>query len=281
MLGSAGDQLCSPQGFGGAEVVGVDALSPKMAIPGEEVLAILAPVRGETTLKVRAFEPSSSIPELLPGRAEEFGLEEYVRTLRTITAPAVTLAELAEQLGPFDAIKLDIEGLDGPLLMAAPQALAGCLVVQMELRFLPFYEGEPHLDELVLWMRERGFEVVRVDVEHWRYADARGLSRNGRSVFADVIFARRADGLGERERIRMIRCLGMFGQKSYAAHLASALSPEQRSSLLEFLRACKDSPSRWMVPEPWLALGDFVRAARRWLGRHLRPPRFRFEHQGR
>jgi Methyltransferase FkbM domain len=248
----------------------------------EPLQNIVAATKGEVTLTQRRWIPCSSIYPPFPAVLADFGMEEYYEPVAEIRGAAVTLTDLAARYGiVFDYIKTDIEGLDGPVIQSAGAALNQCLVVTMELRFLPNYEGEPYFDEVVRDMRTRGFEVLRVDVENWRYDTShRAQFFDGRSVHADVTFVRTPKeimaGPNPREGlVRQIIILTMIGRFSYAEHVLekylvgapAALRSELNALIVKGARRDTIWLARWTgLPE----LQKLYRAARSKVGRMLK-----------
>ncbi|WP_412068474.1 FkbM family methyltransferase [Rubrivirga sp. IMCC43871] len=55
------------------------------------------------------------------------------------------------------ALKVDAQGYEREGLAGAEASLARIDAVQRELSFVPLYEGEPPAEEVMAWMRGRGF----------------------------------------------------------------------------------------------------------------------------
>jgi hypothetical protein len=224
---------------------------------------------------------------------QDFGQEEYVRAVKEITLPAITLKSMASRNGvTFDYIKTDIEGLDGPVACSAPEVVERSLVMTMELRFLPFYEGEPHFDEVVKFMRELGFDVLRLDIEHWRYATKNRKSHlDGRSVYANTTFVRSVDRILEGPDsqhlfVKQIVILCMVGYPSYAEHLLENYlgnsSPDLQNELSRLIQSSVVQGvgplARFLdLPE----LSNVYWALRRKVAMAVKRRRFKMEHVGR
>jgi hypothetical protein len=113
----------------------------------------------------------SSVLEPNPSLIEKYGLKEMYRIKQKHIVEAVTLAELADrnQVSDWDCIKTDLEGLDFEVIRGLGERIRNTSVVQMELRFEPFYAGEPHFHEVAAWLHERGFEILDIRPERWRH----------------------------------------------------------------------------------------------------------------
>ena len=263
----------------------LDAVNAKVkggAMRVEPLQSIVAAADGEATLTQRRWIPCSSIYPPITSIIRDFGIEDYYQPVREIRAEAVTVAGLAARYGiAFDYIKTDIEGLDGPVIQSAGAVLDQCLVATMELRFLPNYEGEPYLDEVVRDMRSRGFDVLRVDVNNWRYNTRHQRDfLDGRVTDADVTFVRSPTRIAAGPRpqedfLRQILILAMIGRPSYAEHLLekyladapAALRAEIAALIVSSARRGILWPARWFnLPE----LQRLYRALRSKLGRRLK-----------
>lgn len=98
-------------------------------------------------------------------------------------------------LAPVDYIKLDIQGAELMALKGGEKVLADCVAVQLEVSFIPLYEGQPSFGEVDLYMRSRGFAPhCFTEVKPWsiapvkKYGDER-LPFN-QLLEADVVYIR-------------------------------------------------------------------------------------------
>jgi hypothetical protein len=287
VLGSIGDRPRKMPAEIQRAMRGIFLDAVNAGVKGEHMRAeplqnIIAAMEGEVTLTQRRWIPCSSVFPPIPKVLADFGVEEYYEAVGEIRGPAVTLTGLAARIGStFDYIKTDIEGLDGPVIKSAGELLDRCLVVTMELRFLPNYEGEPYFDEVVGDMRAGGFEILRVDVENWRY-DTKNRAQffDGRSVHADVTFVRSPEriiaGPDPYENfVRQIIILTMIGRFSYAEYLLErhlgGASTDLRSELAALIVDSARREGIW--PARWAALPELqklYRALRSKLGRLLK-----------
>lgn len=90
------------------------------------------------------------------------------------TAPTVTSAFL----------KLDVQGFELTVLAGAKRFLEKCLFVQIEVSFSPTYSKGAHAGEIILAMRESGFECIDIlDLLRDKY-------RPYKIIEADLLFKR-------------------------------------------------------------------------------------------
>lgn len=59
-------------------------------------------------------------------------------------------------------LKLDVQGFELMVLSGAKSFLEKCLFVQIEVSFSPTYSGGAHAGEIILAMREYGFECIEI-----------------------------------------------------------------------------------------------------------------------
>ena len=66
---------------------------------------------------------------------------------------------------------MDVQGAELGVLRHGPDTLADCLAVQLEVSFVPLYEGQPPFGEVDLFMRAAGFLPHRfVHMKRWSIA---------------------------------------------------------------------------------------------------------------
>jgi len=146
---------------------------------------------GKRVFYKRAWAPCSSLLDADPEVALSFGHEGYIRIVDSSEVECETLTALLDQegIGRVDLFKTDLEGLDFEVLSSAPDLLSRSLVVQSELRFQPFYLGEPHFHDVAAYLTDKGFELISMKPEVWKYPTTNSaVHRDGRLVWADTIF---------------------------------------------------------------------------------------------
>lgn len=109
-------------------------------------------------------------------------LSEVPRSV--VRMPVRTLDEVLAQhaMQPLSLLKLDVQGFELEVLKGADQTLANVPWVLLEVSLTPYNEGSPLIDEVLTWMRARGYGLSEV-VDLSR-------DRAGRLVQADVLFNR-------------------------------------------------------------------------------------------
>ena len=118
---------------------------------------------GSATINVASNETSSS---LLPMRGEHMAAAPQVQYVGTETVEVSTLdaevgAEVEKARAPF--LKIDTQGFERAVLAGGPAVVARCVGLQLELSFVPLYEGGMLVDEAVSWAYEHGFHLAVVE----------------------------------------------------------------------------------------------------------------------
>jgi hypothetical protein len=133
-------------------------------------------------MHVAAEDDSSSLLPIGERQKSEFGTRE-------ISQRQVAVGTLEEYLSPTlpgrVLLKIDVQGCELDVLVGAGDALSLVDEVFAECSFVPLYEGQALADEVICYLRARGFSLVGVF----------GLTRSsdGECLQADLLF-RRADG---------------------------------------------------------------------------------------
>ena len=163
---------------------------------------VIAQKDGKVIFTERAFSDCSSVLEPIQEKVTFFGLEPNYQIVTRSQKDAMGPVSLAELIAKYrfsaHVLKCDLEGLDGSFCMSFLENVPELDLLQMELRFEEFYEGEMPLHEVLARMRLHGFEVISCKTEDWVPAIGRdGVfgsmpSTDGVTAYADVIFARSA-----------------------------------------------------------------------------------------
>ncbi len=83
-------------------------------------------------------------------------LREFTTTIKTEQVQTRRLDDIPDIIGA-DFIKCDVQGADLDVLKGAEGHLAKALVVQVEVEFLPLYEGQPLFADVDTYLRSQGF----------------------------------------------------------------------------------------------------------------------------
>jgi FkbM family methyltransferase len=231
---------------------------------------------GPRLFKHRAFPEGSSFLDPHPGLVRDYGLEQYYRLVHEETIECANVQDLldAQNIHHVDLIKTDLEGMDLEVLRSAPKLLRTALVLQCELRFQPFYRGEPDLFEAMAFLQPLGFDLVSLRPHVWKYATPnRHRVRDGRLTWADTILFLKPDrvrelGLGWQACAKQILLAGLLGLANFAEHLfelyAEQLPSPMREELSTWVRPGWSLGGRLAhgiarLPGGWLILGAIRR----------------------
>ncbi len=137
-------------------------------------------------------------------------LHEFTTTIKTDRVQTKRLDDIAE-ITRVDFIKCDVQGGDLDVLKGAERHLAKTLVVQVEVEFVPLYEGQPLFAEIDIYLRGLGFILHTFNDMTGRAM--KPLIVNGaldkavrQVMWADAIFIKdfeRFDGLGGEDLLKM------------------------------------------------------------------------------
>jgi FkbM family methyltransferase len=143
--------------------------------------AALAPATGQSLMHVSRQDDSSSLLPITATQGQLFRGTDEVRTETVRTAPLSEFLD-GNSIEEPALLKLDVQGYELEALRACGDLLDKFAYVYAEGSFVELYEGQVLADDLIAWLRERGYELVRsfesVSDEH------------GQTIQADMLFER-------------------------------------------------------------------------------------------
>jgi FkbM family methyltransferase len=118
---------------------------------------------GEATINVASNSDSSSLLPMLDAHREAAPSVDYVaqETIAVALLDDVATDVLRDAKRPF--LKIDTQGFEREVLAGAPGTVEKCVGVQLELSFVPLYEGGMLVDEAVGWAYAHGFRLVGIE----------------------------------------------------------------------------------------------------------------------
>lgn len=145
----------------------------------------IGPAHGESDIHLSARDDSSS---LLPIAAQQSAL--FPGTAE-VGVQRIRVARLSEHLPPEGIeepalLKVDVQGFELQALAGCEDLLARFTWVYAECSFVELYSGQAFADEVIAWLRERGFALRGV------YNMA--YDKQGRAVQADFLFQQQSAG---------------------------------------------------------------------------------------
>ncbi|MDQ3678395.1 MAG: FkbM family methyltransferase [Actinomycetota bacterium] len=202
---------------------------------------IVAGSPGIRRFTTRSFVSVSGLLEPKPELVEKYALQEYFRVVDRKLVRTRTLPSMLDEhgIGHVDLLKTDLEGMDLEVLLACGGFLDRAYCVQCELRFEPFYEGEPVFHDALAALDGRGFDLLSLSTETWQpatpYRETLVHRRDGQTVWADCILIRRLAADDVVGRARQVVLLSGLAQRAVAAYVLGTVAeriPHQCRDLL-------------------------------------------------
>ena len=141
----------------------------------------IGPVCGNATIHISRRDDSSSLLPITATQVALFPGTEEAATNIVRVGPLREFISAADIQVPA-LLKLDVQGFELEVLRGCEDMLGLFACVYAECSFMELYAGQALADEVIAWLRERGFELR--GVHNMEY------DRRGRSIQADFLFAR-------------------------------------------------------------------------------------------
>jgi FkbM family methyltransferase len=143
--------------------------------------AAIGPVPGNATIHISRRDDSSSLLPITATQVALFpGTEEAAIAIVRV-APLREFISMAEIEAPA-LLKVDVQGYELEALRGCEDMLGQFAYVYAECSFVELYAGQAMADEVIAWLRERGFRL--------RGVQNTAYDRDGRAIQADFLFAR-------------------------------------------------------------------------------------------
>ena len=141
-----------------------------------------------------------------PGRefAAQFAGEDF-SILQSVQVNGTSLDAVYqnENLASPDFLKLDTQGSETACLRGASRILHGVYLAEVEVEFVPIYEGQPLFHDVMKFMTEHGFELLYLN-RVFGQRNAYGGPSRGQIIFRDALFGRSRNMVGELETSKLI-----------------------------------------------------------------------------
>jgi FkbM family methyltransferase len=105
-----------------------------------------------------------------------------------------------------DIVKLDTQGTELAILQGATECLRRTSLVEVEVEFLPLYEGQALFPDIMKYMLDSGFDLLYLNRVFQQRKGYPGFAK-GQITFGDALFARREDRCGDLDEQRLARYL--------------------------------------------------------------------------
>lgn len=221
-----------------------------------KVRTVIAGSKGLRTFRQRRYGPCSSLFEPRKDLIEMYGLGKYYELVSASEVQCETLPDFLAGFGlpAVDFLKTDLEGADFEIIQSCGRLLDTMLAVQCELRFQPFYVGEPHFHQVAGYFNEHGFELVAMKPEFWKPRTAHARAhRDGRLVWADCLFMRSA-ATDSLDQAKQIVIASMLGRRSHAEYLAERFGSSLPEGWIAELKGLTEPRRRLRETWIWKAL---------------------------
>jgi len=172
---------------------------PKLKeIYGQDI-SLFSEIVGDGSIQtLHVANPASGMTSLLkPSEPHLSFFNGFTRFGKIDSTEQVATVKLDEVAGlpELDFLKMDIQGAELQVLKHGTKKLARCSMIQLEVSFVPLYEGQPPFGEIDLWMRSQGFiPHCFTDVKRWSISP---ITRNNddRTPFnqlleADIVYVK-------------------------------------------------------------------------------------------
>jgi FkbM family methyltransferase len=141
----------------------------------------IGPVTGDATIHVSRRDDSSSLLPITARQVALFPGTEESSTAIVRVAPLREFISAAEIEAPA-LLKVDVQGYELEALRGSEDMLGQFAFVYAECSFVELYGGQALADEVIAWLRDRGFRLRGVHNTEY--------DRGGRAIQADFLFAR-------------------------------------------------------------------------------------------
>jgi FkbM family methyltransferase len=142
-----------------------------------------------------------------PGRefAAQFAGEDF-GILRSVQVKGTSLDAVYEKesLAPPDFLKLDTQGSELACLRGASGILREVCLAEVEVEFMPIYEGQPLFHDVMKFMTEHSFELLYLNRVFGQRPAYGGPSR-GQILFGDALFGRSRSQVSSFETPKLVR----------------------------------------------------------------------------
>lgn len=214
-----------------------------------------------------------------------FSYSDLFEPAGTEMITAYRLDEVPELAGiDIDAMKIDTQGLELPILKSALPFLGGCISIETETGFTQNYEGETTFDQILDFMNTHGFGLFGIDPNHAvaRKNRLSGISQNEQLLWCEAVWLRDYYKMSRVQLKTVTRPKALRALALYANHGCLAFGLEA-AALFRDLHLISgdeyDEISRddtwWRLPHRGMAMRKMARATldyvpRKVLGRFRR-----------
>ncbi len=208
-----------------------------------------------------------------------FDYGEYFEVVDQIEVEVKALDGIPEIPNEVDAIKIDSQGMELPILRGADQKLCDIFLIEVETGLHKNYHGETTFDEIAPYLREKGFMCMEIKSQpHQRrknsaknWEASKGQSMACESIWVQDLLSSNSplsENMNKEKLFSILSLCWLFGYSDYALEL---IDQKTFGILLEEKeKTAVDNEDAWLKPVPE---GDSMSALTRIIGclSHLLP----------
>lgn len=141
---------------------------------------------GPATINIASNSNSSSLLPMLDAHRGAAPAIQYVAEESVTVARLDDLADEAVRSAERPFLKVDTQGFEREVLAGGADTVRRCVGLQLELSFVPLYEGGMLVDEAIGWAYSQGFHLVGIEQGY--------AAPGGEILQVDGVFTRVAAG---------------------------------------------------------------------------------------
>ncbi len=189
---------------------------------------------GPATLYLTHYRDCSSLYRPNWAIAQRFGMGAWLQVEQEIPVVTTTLDAVCHQhqLRSPDVLRVDVQGAELAVLHGAAEILPKVLAIEVEVEFLPLYEGQPLFADIDGFLQAQGFTLWDLRLQKQRRVPAAVYSTatQGQLVWAEALYFR--DPLatpptweGDRRQHLKLACIAeAFDYPDFTVELLSHLT---------------------------------------------------------
>jgi FkbM family methyltransferase len=223
---------------GGCDVLGFEPQAEAFARldaakgPFESYLPFAVGDGGERTLHIYRRSGFTSLFRPDTAATAALGAPGWSKVARKETLQTVAI-DGDDRVGPFDLMKIDIQGGEVDVFLGAEKALKQATAVIVELRYFPIYRGEPMAGGVDAELRRQGFILHKFlftksrMIANSQAARLRERRMQDQAIDGDAVYLRRLEHLPDCNDDQLkhlcILAAGVFHSHSLVLHVLDLL----------------------------------------------------------
>lgn len=117
----------------------------------------------ETLINIAGNSESSSLLEMMPEHTNSEPRSAYIGREKITVRKLDTIFSDYYRAGDRILLKLDTQGFEKEVLAGAACSLEKVTGIQLEMSLIPMYEGEMLYDEMIRFLKEKGFHLYSLE----------------------------------------------------------------------------------------------------------------------